>query len=81
MKERRLIRLPEVRHLVGLGTTAIYSLIAESKFPQQIRLTDAGAVAWDYDEVQCWIAERLERSREPLPRGRKAASRPELAAA
>ena len=51
----RLLKLPEVREMVGLGTTSIYQLIKEGKFPNQVRCT-ARAVRWRLSEVQAFIA-------------------------
>jgi len=55
----RLIRLPEVQHRVGLGRSTIYRWMAEGKFPKPVQL-GSYAVAWAEDEVESWIARRLE---------------------
>lgn len=34
--EAKLIKLPEVKRIVGLGKTSIYSLMKKGKFPQQV---------------------------------------------
>jgi prophage regulatory protein len=54
----RLLRLPEVMQRVGLRRAAIYTLLREGKFPQQVRL-GARAVAWVESEVEEWIARRI----------------------
>lgn len=35
---QRLLRLPEVKHLMGLSKSTIYTRIAEDLFPRQISL-------------------------------------------
>lgn len=54
----RLIRLPEVKHRVGLGRSTIYRWMAEGKFPKPVQL-GGYSVAWAEDEVESWIADRL----------------------
>lgn len=54
----RLIRLPEVQHRVGLGRSTIYRWMAEGKFPKPVQL-GGYAVAWAEDELDAWIAGRL----------------------
>ncbi|MFN7584434.1 MAG: helix-turn-helix transcriptional regulator, partial [Bacteroidota bacterium] len=34
----RVLRLPEVRHRVGLGRSSIYRLIQHNKFPPPVKL-------------------------------------------
>ncbi len=55
----RLIRFPEVKHRVGLGRSTIYRWMAEGKFPKPVQL-GGYAVAWAEDEVENWIADKLE---------------------
>lgn len=55
----RLIRLPEVRHRVGLGRSTIYRWMAEGKFPKPVHL-GGFAVAWAENEIEAWIAGKLE---------------------
>ena len=51
----RLIRLPEVQRLTGLGRSTIYNLIGEGRFPRQRRVTPTIAV-WSETEIQRWVA-------------------------
>jgi prophage regulatory protein len=44
--------------MVGLETSQIYQLIAESKFPAPVPI-GARAVAWVEDEILAWIDERI----------------------
>lgn len=55
---RRLLRLPDVRRICGLQTTAIYELEAAGRFPRRVRLTGR-SVAWPEDEIAQWTAERI----------------------
>lgn len=56
------IRLPEVKKLVGLGTTKIYMMASEGLFPKQVKL-GGRAVAWVKSEVLAWSKEQVEASR------------------
>lgn len=55
----RLIRLPEVLHLTGLGKTSVYDLMQKGKFPQRIKF-NARAAMWKESEVLCWIQDVAE---------------------
>ena len=58
---QRIIRLPEVRNLVGLGRTAIYGKIKIGDFPKPVKL---GRVSgWVESEVQAWINSKIIASR------------------
>ncbi|AKV06144.1 AlpA family transcriptional regulator [Pseudomonas fluorescens NCIMB 11764] len=56
------IRLPEVKKLVGLGTTKIYMMANQGLFPKQVKL-GGRAVAWVKSEVLAWSKEQVEASR------------------
>lgn len=60
----RMLRLAQVIDVTGLGKTKIYELQAEGRFPMRVKLT-AHSVAWIEDEVQAWLAQRIE-SNTPL---------------
>ena len=58
---RRFLRLPEVKHQVGLGRTAIYLKIKAGEFPAPYPLSNNGrAVAWASDEIESWIESRIK---------------------
>lgn len=59
--EKRFIRLPKVRELTTLPSSAIYAAIAAGTFPKQIKL-GARAVAWLESDVQAWIDARVAES-------------------
>lgn len=67
---RRLLRLAEVKHHVGLGRSAIYDQIKRGVFPAPVHL-GARAVAWASDEIASWIDCRVATSRAAAPVGRK----------
>lgn len=56
------IRLPEVKKLVGLGTTKIYTMASEGLFPKQVPL-GGRAVAWVKSEVLQWNNDQLAAAR------------------
>jgi prophage regulatory protein len=58
----RLLRLRQVIDATGLGKTTIYALQAEGDFPMRVKIT-AHSVAWVEEEVQTWLAQRVEKSR------------------
>lgn len=70
---RRLVRLAEVLHVVGLGRSSVYRLISEGTFPSPIKLGKSSA--WIEDEIHAWIAKHVTSTRgadalgsaQPLP--------------
>lgn len=56
---RRIMRLPEVKGLVGLSRTTIYDLMKQGRFPQSRRIAGAHAVGWDSTEVEAWVSRQL----------------------
>lgn len=59
--ETRLIRLEEVRHLTGLGSSQVYALVKAGKFPAHIKLSPRCS-AWEEAAVHRWIDERIAAS-------------------
>lgn len=59
---KRLIRIGEVCNTVGLSRSKVRLMVREGEFPKHIQLT-ATTVAWDFDQVQAWIQQRLAVSR------------------
>lgn len=55
---RRLLRLPEVARLTGLGKSKIYADIAAGAFPAPVRLSPR-LVAWDSVAIASWIDQRI----------------------
>lgn len=56
-KPSRLLRLPQVTNLTGLGRTAIYAAIQRGDFPRQVRLTERTS-AWREADILGWINSR-----------------------
>jgi prophage regulatory protein len=60
-QSRRFLRLPDVKHQVGLGRTAIYQKIKAGEFPAPIPLSNNGrAVGWDSEAINAWIESRIQ---------------------
>ena len=51
------LRMSAVTHMIGLGRSTIYRLVAQEKFPPPVRLGDR-AVAWRRSDLQQWSEER-----------------------
>jgi prophage regulatory protein len=58
----QLLRLPQVCKVTGLRRSMIYQLEAEQRFPRRIKI-GVRAVGWIEGEVQQWLWQRIERSR------------------
>ncbi|RWU09266.1 AlpA family transcriptional regulator [Pseudidiomarina gelatinasegens] len=54
----RLIRLPQVKDMTGLGRSSVYKLMSEGKFPKAVTLIGR-ASAWVENEVVEWIEDRI----------------------
>ena len=55
--EARILRLNDVRKLIGLHKSTIYRLIDKKEFPAPIRL-GPNSVGWLREEIDEWIATR-----------------------
>lgn len=53
-----LWRLPRVKQTAGLGSSRIYELVSEGKFPKPVKLGPR-ASAWVSTEVLAWVADRI----------------------
>ena len=70
VRQKRLIRLPEVLSRTGYGRTTIYRKMEDGSFPSSVKLDgrppknpeafDSRAIAWIEDEVEQWIKSRIE---------------------
>jgi len=59
MKDRFILKQPQVSTLTGLTKSSLYRLIADDKFPKQRKLSEGGrATGWFSDEIQEWIDSR-----------------------
>ena len=59
----RLLRLPEVPRMTGLGKTPIpiYELQAKGAFPMRVQVTNHSA-RWVEEQVQAWLKARIVAS-------------------
>jgi prophage regulatory protein len=76
------IRLPEAMRRTGLSRSQIYALIQGGKFPRQVEL-GLRAVGWIEEEIQSWIASKINASRHghravKPPIGKKASNAGEI---
>ena len=65
----RLLTLRDVTAATALSRSAVYALMAESRFPKPIRI-GARAVRWVEQEVLDFIASRPRAGSERPPRSR-----------
>jgi prophage regulatory protein len=65
-----ILRLPQVKLRTGLSRASIYALIAQGRFPKQIKLSPvpgARAAGWIGGEIDSWLRERIAASRPDKP--------------
>jgi prophage regulatory protein len=60
---KKIVRLPGVKILTGLSRSTIYLREAEGSFPRRVSL-GGRAVGWVEAEVEAWLDQQIERSRE-----------------
>ena len=65
----RILRLPQVLDITGLGKTKIYELQSRGSFPMRVEITDH-SVGWIEEEVQAWLTKRIAISALRRPRAR-----------
>lgn len=61
---RRLIRLPQVKTMTGIGKSTIYDLMRTGRFPASVKL-GRRAIAWVEEEVHQWIDSTIASARAP----------------
>jgi len=59
MANEKLLRLPKVSEMTGLGKSTIWRWIKNGKFPKQVKLSNTISV-WKLSEVQTWIDTQLK---------------------
>lgn len=60
----RLIRLKELKQIIGYSTTSIWRRCKDGTFPSAVRIGPA-AVAWRQSEIEAWM-----NSREKVKQGK-----------
>jgi len=58
-----MLRIGEVCRRTGLSKSQIHRLVSEMDFPRPIRLSKR-AVAWVEMDVEVWLQERINTTRE-----------------
>jgi prophage regulatory protein len=58
----RILRLPQVCAMTGLGRSMIYQMEAEERFPRRVNI-GVRAVGWVESEVQEWLRRRIDSRR------------------
>lgn len=59
MTEQKIYRISDVCDVTGLRPSTIYKLVREDLFPRPVHLT-ARSTGWPSNQVQDWVAQRLE---------------------
>ena len=54
----RIMRMSEVIKATGYSRASIYALMAEGKFPKNVKLGKR-AVGWNSHEVQAWVEGKI----------------------
>jgi predicted DNA-binding transcriptional regulator AlpA len=57
----KLLPIAKVKEQVGFGSSYLYELIQQDKFPKPVKVGNASR--WRQSEVQAWIAEQIQNSR------------------
>lgn len=61
--QKQLLRLPDVRRIVGLSRSEIYRRIASKTFPPPVPLGER-IRAWDSSAISSWVDQRIEAGRK-----------------
>lgn len=68
MTTPRMLRLPAVIAMAGIGRDTIYKLVRNGEFPRPRKLTDH-CTGWREDEIREWIESRpVSDLRSPNPK-------------
>ena len=62
-----ILRLPAVKARTGLSRSTIYLRVSEGRFPKPISL-GGRAVGWVETEVDSWLQQQIEASRQAAAR-------------
>ena len=54
VNRHRILRIPEVCHLTGLGKSTVYKKLSEGSFPAPVRLGPR-AVGWRTGDIFAWL--------------------------
>lgn len=59
----RVLRRKQVESQTGLSRSTIYARVAENTFPRPIKLGNGRAVGWLEAEIETWLQDRINDSR------------------
>lgn len=57
LEDLKILRMPEVRRLTGLGRSSIYEMMAVGKFPRSVPI-GSRAVGWMVRDIRSWLQGR-----------------------
>lgn len=57
----KLLRLPAVMAIVGMGKSSVYEGVKNGTFPAPIKLSRR-AVCWPESHIAAWVAERIQHA-------------------
>jgi prophage regulatory protein len=60
---QQILKLSEVKLITALSGSTIYRLISQGDFPKQIKLSERSS-GWLQSEVEQWLQERIDASRD-----------------
>ena len=59
----RLLRLPAVMEMTGLGRSTVYQLVREKKFPEPVHVVVPKMTVWPSDKIEQWVQDQLSEGR------------------
>jgi prophage regulatory protein len=57
MGDLQILRLEQVKQVVGLGRTSIYQMMGTGDFPRPVSLGPR-AIGWRYGDIKAWLLSR-----------------------
>ena len=59
----KLLRMPAVMEMTGLGQSTVYQLVREKKFPPPTRVAVPKMTVWSSDVIEKWVQDQLSEGR------------------
>ena len=59
MTNEKMLRLPEVAKMVGIGKSTVWKWMNTRGFPKQVKLSTKVA-AWKLSDIQAWIQTQID---------------------
>ena len=59
----KLLRMPAVMEMTGLGQRTVYQLVREKKFPPPTRVAVPNMTVWSSDVIEKWVQTQLSEGR------------------